>query len=96
MLSLSELAVYVGVNCATVKNWSAMGLPLLSKRILLEDFILWRQRHLGLLDPVAPTPAAKRSLDIKQILSGISQSPRPPRARDNPGRRYGAQGPRNR
>jgi hypothetical protein len=52
-ITLKELAVYCGQSYSPVRAWQDQGLPLLSGKIFIEDFVIWRRRKMGLELPPA-------------------------------------------
>jgi hypothetical protein len=44
----------VDVGYSVVRGWRALGLPLLSGKVFMDDFVIWRRKVIGL------TPASRR------------------------------------
>jgi hypothetical protein len=58
-INLKELAVYCDQGYSVVRSWQDQGLPLLSGKIFIEDFVIWRRRKTGLES--VPATAGRRA-----------------------------------
>lgn len=68
-ITLKELAVYCGQSYSPVRAWQDQGLPLLSGKIFIEDFVIWRRRKTGLeLPPASAVRQRARAADRSGAL----------------------------
>lgn len=68
-ITLKELAVYCGQSYSPVRAWQNQGLPLLSGKIFIEDFVIWRRRMTGL--EFAPANGARRAARVSDRSGGL-------------------------
>lgn len=61
-LNLRELAVFCECSYSVVRGWVADGLPVLSGKVFLSDFEIWRRRLTGL--EADPRIASRRPKSI--------------------------------